>query len=152
MKIFNVLEYVEAGGCDIHLLFAPIVCAALEVLSDLGTRRTNEKIEDNLVLTSSERTELQDKNTPSEPSELWVDIWRRKTQLQSIAYNVNLVKRIITVLEPFKSTALYQGIDESVRKQLENLLDGKTEGWGSADRDDIFIKSGGERLATDAWH
>ena len=42
-------------------------------------------------------------------------------------------------------------IDETVRKQLENLLTGETQGWGSAEKD-LFSQSGGERLTSDAWH
>jgi len=46
----------------------------------------------------------------------------------------------------------HSSIDVKVREQLENLLEGKTEGWGSADKGELFVKSGGERIATDAWH
>ena len=43
-------------------------------------------------------------------------------------------------------------VDENVRNQLEKLVSGETTGWGNADKDKIFVQSGGERLATDSWH
>ena len=131
-------------------LFGPIICASLEVLSDLGTRQSPQ-VEDNLVLTSDETKSLCEKNEPNEPSELWIDIWRRKTQLKNIAYQQNLVESITNVLKDQNNIVLYQMIDETVRKQLENLLTGETQGWGSAEKD-LFSQSGGERLTSDAWH
>ena len=67
----------------------------------------------------------------SEPAELWVDIRRRKSQIDSMAYNVNLIETINAVLQPYISTPLYTAIDEKVRNQLTDLLQGQTIGWGT---------------------
>merc|ERR1712176_182900 len=132
------MEYLSSGSIDVNKLFAPIVCAALEILSDLGTRKSEGKTEDNLVLTKGGRKELLEKNSPSEPAELWVDIRRRKSQIDSMAYNVNLIETINAVLQPYMSTPLYSAIDEKVRNQLTDLLQGQTIGWGTADKDHLF--------------
>lgn len=143
-------EYLKSNPPETKDLFAPVICASLEVLSDLGTRKSPQ-VEDNLVLTQEEITKLREKNEPNEPSELWIDIWRRKTQLKNIAYERNLVDSITCILKDHNYMVLYGMIEESVRKQLENLLSGETQGWGSAEKD-IFSKSGGDRITTDAWH
>lgn len=128
-------------------LFVPTVCASLEVLSDLGIRK--EKLEDNMVFENTERQELKWKSTPSEPAELWIDIRRRKVQLTNRAYNENLVARVTEFVK--MSPEMYNSIDENVRTQLENLLTGKVEGWGTCEKDDLFTVSGGEKFSGDTW-
>lgn len=121
-------------------------------MSDLGTRKETGGVADNLLLTDAEKVQLESKNNPAEPAELWIDIWRSKTQMKNLAYTLNLVEIIIKVLTQFQASGVYQTIEQTVRKQLENLLEGKTEGWGSADKEELFTKSGGEKFSTDAWH
>lgn len=128
-------------------VFVPIVCASLEVLSDLGIRR--EKLEDNMVFDDSERKELECKSKPSEPAELWIDIRRRKVQLTNRAYTENLIARVTEFIK--MSPEMYNSIDENVRTQLENLITGKVEGWGTCEKDDLFTTSGGEKFSGDTW-
>ena len=125
-------------------------------MSDLGVRTeaTGQKLaqnEDNLRLTESERNGIIEKTKPNEPSELWIDLRRQKVQLTNLAYSENLILRIHAILGKYQNSYMNQ-VDENVRNQLEKLVSGETTGWGNADKDKIFVQSGGERLATDSWH
>merc|ERR1711953_909105 len=131
----------------------PVICSVLEVLTDLGTRKLKSSVQDNLVLTEEGEQKIKDTVKPSEPAELWVDLRRQHVQLTNPAYKTNLVERTWTVLNNNQIHKIYQAyVDEHVRKQLEGMLTGQVQGWGSADRDNLFTKTGGEKFASDSWH
>jgi len=149
------IELLRGGLLEAGQMMNPIICSIVEVLSDIGIRKVGSQVEDNLILTADERTKITSKSHPAEPAELWIDLRKQRVQLTNSAYTANLVQLICELLSEETMGQAYRAtVDSAVRTQLENLLTGTTEGWGTSDtgKDKLFTQTGGERLTTDSWH
>ena len=82
MKItIKILELLRGGVLDANQMMNPIICSIVEVLSDIGIRKVDSTVEDNLILTSEEKNKITSKVHPAEPAELWVDLRKQRVQL-----------------------------------------------------------------------
>ena len=54
------IELIKNNFLTLEKMVNPVVCALLEVLTDLGTRKTDSTVEDNLILTEVNKYYLLD--------------------------------------------------------------------------------------------